>query len=336
MANTYLDIQKMTGLSLSTISKYFNGGNLREKNRAAIEKAIKALDYRVNPFAQGLKSRRSRKVGVIIPELTSVFHTTIMAEVCQLLRVAGYDTVVCDSNLDKQVERDVLDFLLDKMVDGIITVPLERTGAHLRAAAARQVPVVLIDRLTSEFTADAVIVDNAGAGAMAARELLAHGHTRIGLISGLSEVYTMRERTAGFLGTMAEAGESLDPALVEEIAFTVDGGYAAAIRLLSQNPMPTALFCANYELTLGMIIALNERGLRIGEDISVIGFDNLTLARVIKPQMTMVVQPMSEIASWASRLLIQRLEQPEAGAPGTHVITLPTQLVAGDSVRDIR
>lgn len=333
MAKTYLDIQRITGLSLSTISKYFNGGKLREKNRLAIEKAIKVLDYRVNPIAQSLKSRRSRKVGVLIPELTSTFHTTIMSDVCSILRREGYDTVVCDCHLNKEEEREVLSFLLDKMVDGIITIPLDKTGQHLYAAIERNVPVVLIDRLTSEFAADAVIVDNHGAGAMAAKELLAHGHSRIGLVSGLSEVYTMRGRTKGFVATLKEAGITQPPELVEQIDFTINGGYEATTRLLQLKERPTALFCANYELTLGMIIAVNEFGLRVGEDISVVGFDNLTLSRVIRPRMTMVVQPMQQIAESASKQLIERLEGPEK--PGTHIITLPAKIVPEESVKDV-
>ena len=139
MAKTYKDIQAMTGLSLATISKYFNGGALREENRIAIEQAIQKLDYRVNLFAQGLKSKKSRKVGVLNPELTSTYHTVVTSEVCYHLREAGYDTVVCDAHLDRQIERDALNFLLDRMVDGIITIPLDPAGEHLHKARERQI-----------------------------------------------------------------------------------------------------------------------------------------------------------------------------------------------------
>lgn len=332
MAKTYKDIQAMTGLSLSTISKYFNGGALREENRAQIEQAIQKLDYRVNLFAQGLKSKKSRKVGVLIPELTSTYHTVVTSEVCYHLRQAGYDTVVCDAHLDRQIERDALNFLLDRMVDGIITIPLDPTGEHLQKARERRVPVVLIDRLLSGFKADAVIVDNPGAGAAAARVLIEHGHRRIGLITGLSEIFTMRERTKGFLSFMALAGAPHDPALTREIEFSVDGGYHSTLQLMRLPDPPTALFSANYELMLGMIMALNELGARIGEDVSVVGFDNLLLARVIKPRLTMIKQPMEEITLQASRLMIERLE---ANMPGIRVVELPTQLIEGESVKSI-
>jgi len=330
VAKTYKDIQAMTGLSLSTISKFFNGGALREENRAAIEQAIQKLDYRVNLFAQGLKSRKSRKVGILIPELTSTHHTFVTSEVCCHLREAGYDTVVCDAHNDRQIERDALNFLLDRMVDGVITIPLDPAGAHLLKARERRVPVVLIDRLVSSFKADAVIVDNREAGAMAARVLLEHGHRRIGLITGLREIYTMRERTRGFLSQLALSGVDHDDALTREIEFNVDGGYQSTLSLLKSSDPPTALFTANYELMLGMIMAINELGMRIGEDVSVVGFDNLMLARVIKPRLTMIMQPMEEITLEASRMMIERLERP---APGTRVVELPTRLIEGESVR---
>lgn len=332
MAKTYLDIQKMTGLSLSTISKYFNGGKLRDENRAAIERAIEKLDYRVNEFARGLKSKRSRKVGVLIPELSSTFHTVIMSEVCHLLRQAGYDTVVCDCHLDKQVEHDAFGFLLNRMVDGVITIPLNQRGDHLKEAARRGVPVVLVDRLASEFRTDAVIVDNVSAGGMAAEALLAHGHRRIGLITGLPDIYTMRARAQGFQSALIQSGVALDPALTREIEFTVDGGYQAAMALLTMREPPSALFCANYDLMLGMIMALNELGLRIYEDISVVGIDDLTLSRVIKPRLTMIMQPMQEIAAQASRLMMERLEGP---VPGIRLVELPTELIQGASIKRV-
>jgi len=238
--------------------------------------------------------------------------------------------VVCDAHLDKAVERDALNFLLDRMVDGVITIPLDPAGAHLHKARERRVPVVLIDRLVSSFKADAVIVDNREAGAMAARVLLEHGHRRIGLITGLREIYTMRERTRGFLSQLALSGVDHDDALTREIEFNVDGGYQSTLSLLKSSDPPTALFTANYELMLGMIMAINELGMRIGEDVSVVGFDNLMLARVIKPRLTMIMQPMEEITLEASRMMIERLERP---APGTRVVELPTRLIEGESVR---
>ncbi len=127
MQATYKDIQNKTGFSLSTISKYFNGGSVKPQTKEAIEAAARDLNFRMNDLARGLKSRRSMSVGLLIPELNSVFHTTVMRYVGYYLRLRGYSCVVCDSNMDKQTERDAVQFLIDKTVDGIITIPLVRS-----------------------------------------------------------------------------------------------------------------------------------------------------------------------------------------------------------------
>lgn len=196
MAATYKDIQRLTGLSLSTISKYFNG-NVLEENRKAIEHAIVKLDFRMNEFARSLKSKRSKTIGVLIPELSSTFHTAIIADVEDILRTYGYSTIVCDSRLNKRMEIDALEFLLGKMVDGVITVPFDKSGEHLRMADERKVPVVLIDRLASDYKADAVIVDNAGAAEMAVKEFVGNGHQRISILCGPDGIFTMKSEWTG-------------------------------------------------------------------------------------------------------------------------------------------
>lgn len=327
---TYKDIQKLTGLSLSTISKYFNGGALREENRRAIEQAAEKLDYRVNEFARGLKSRRSHTVGVLIPELNSAFNTAVMAEVGRALRARGYGTIVCDCLNDEAMEGEALRFLLNKMVDGVITIPLGARGEHLQLAAARGVPVVLVDRLQTGFKADAVVIDNERAGALAAEALLGGGHRRACMIAGDESAYTMRGRMAGFGRALLRGGAPAGEDAFRIAPLTAEGGYEAARTLLWGTGAPSALCCANYELTLGALMAVNELGLRIPDDVSLVGFDDLALARVVKPRLTIVAQPMGDIAREAARLMLERLE---GGArPGVSKVELEPKLIAGESV----
>ncbi|HEX2986517.1 MAG TPA: LacI family DNA-binding transcriptional regulator [Caproiciproducens sp.] len=330
MASTYKDIQRLTKLSLSTISKYFNGGNVLDENRKAIERAIVKLDFRVNEYARGLKSKRSKTIGVLIPELNSTFHTAIIAEVEDILRQHGYGTIVCDSRLDKKVERDSLEFLLGKMVDGIITIPFDKSGEHLLLADERNVPVVLIDRLETDYKTDAVIVDNSGAAEMAVNEFAENGHTKIAILCGPEGVFTMKARMDGFRRALAKHRiEPNDDYFVSE-KMTISGGYEGAKRLLKMEDPPSALFCANYEMTLGAIIAVNESGIKVPSELSLIGIDNLTLAQVVKPTLTIISQPMREIAENAARLMLNRLEDPQKGRK--EIIELNVSMVRGQSV----
>lgn len=332
MAATYKDIQRLTGLSLATISKYFNGGQVRKANREAIEKAIKELDFHVNEYARGLKSRKSHLVGGLIPELNSTFNTHLMSDVEEYLRQRGYGFMVCDCRLDKDLEREALEFLLGRMVDGIITIPYDKSGAHLELARDRKIPVVLIDRLATDFVTDAVIVDNHEASRLAAMEFIAKGHTDIAIICGPDGLYTMQERMNGFRQTLMQNRIPIVEEWMVDGPMTVDGGYQAAKRLLRMTHRPTALFCANYEITLGTIMAMNELGIRMPEDISLIGFDNLMLSGVIKPTLTMIVQPMQHLAHRAAEMLISRMENKQS-KQDIVITRLQAQLVPGQSVK---
>ncbi|MDR1689151.1 MAG: LacI family transcriptional regulator [Clostridiales bacterium] len=332
MEATYKDIQRLTGFSLSTISKYFNGGNLRPRTKEAIETAVADLNFRVNDLARGLKSRKSMSVGLLIPELNSVFHTTIMRHVGHILRMRGYSCIVCDSNMDKKTERDAVQFLVDKMVEGIITIPLDGSGAQLELAKRWEIPCVLIDRKLTNFVTDAVIIDNFYAGKAAAEYLLSKGHRNAAVVSGPLGIYTMGERFRGFENEFSSHGAKTTLAGIET-EFSIKGGYNAALDFFKKENEATAVFCTNYELTLGTIMALNELGLKFPDDVSVFGFDNMELSAVIKPSLTVIEQPMEQMSRLAAELLLRRLESEKI--EGHETIVLGTKMIEGSSVAKI-
>ncbi|MEF2801053.1 MAG: LacI family DNA-binding transcriptional regulator, partial [Acutalibacter sp.] len=184
MAATIKDIARETGLSLATISKYLNGGNLREKNRAAIEAAIKKLDYHVNEYARGLKSKKSRTVGVVLPEISNLFNMKIVAVFERVLQENGYSVIVTDCQNNLEQEASSVDFLLKKQVDGIINVPIGSSSRHLRPAVEKKVPILLLDRPLEDLNgvASCVLIDNRGAARLGVRRLLQAGHRRIGVL----------------------------------------------------------------------------------------------------------------------------------------------------------
>ena len=324
MFATYKDIRRITGLSLATISKYYNGGNVLGPNRELIEKAAADLDYQVNNVARGLRSRRSMTVGVILDELDSAFNTTIVSRMEERLREAGYGTIICDSRKDAESQADVLRFLVGKMVDGIIVVPVDDDTSFLAPARDRDVAVVAIDRLMPGT--DSVIIDNRAAIASAVQLLTTAGHTTIGLLAGPDTTYTMRERRAGFRDAVQDRTGLLPRAeLTTPEQVSIEGGYAGLRRLLRLSAPPTAVVCANYGFTLGATIALNE----LGPDSrpALVGFDNLDLARLIRPRPTLVTQPIDTLAIEAAELLLQRLSRGGPEEPVT--VVLETTLMVG-------
>ena len=270
MGATMKDIARVTGLGLATISSYLNGGNVREKNRIKIEAAIDELDFEVNEVARGLKTNRTKTIGIIIPE-------------------------------------------------------------HLERFLHVGKPVVLIDRNLEDVPCDSVLVDNRGAAQAAVERLFLAGHRKIGMIAGPEHVFTARERYLGYEEAFKKAGIEVQDSLVVHGDYTIAGGARAMKELAKQNPQMTAVFVSNYEMTVGAMIESNEIGIRIPEDLSVIGFDNIEFAKASNPKLSIVTQPTKEIGRNVAELILDRLDNPTREMPPKEM-KLKTSFVEGKSV----
>lgn len=330
--STIKDIARETGLGLATISKYINGGTVREKNKIAIDAAIERLGYTVNEFARGLKTSRSRSIGAVIPDLGNVFISAIIKAAEDILRRHGYSVLICDCGGDPTQEGEAVRFLLQKRVDGILTMPVFREGVE--TALRQEVPVLLLDRMLSglEGQVNAVLIDNVNAAADAVSSLIDHGHRRIGIILGPQDIFTSSQRQLGYSQAMITHSLQPEARFIVNTDYTVQGGYAAMRGLLKENPDMTAVFVTNYEMTLGAILAVNELSIPIPEQLSFIGFDNQQLSRIVRPPLTIVAQPLEEIGAAAAEILLAHLES--GGKPvENRIVTLSTTIEKGDSVR---
>lgn len=331
------DIARKTGLGLATISSYFDGGNVREKNRKKIEAAIEELHYEVNEVARGLKTNATRTVGVVIPELNNVFCAEIITEMEDILRGHGYATIVCDCRTDRKLEQEAVDFLSRKRVDGIINMPVDTEGCHLKKFLKTGKPVVLIDRKIQGAACDSVLVDNEKAAEDAIELFFRNGHRKIGIIGGPEEISTAQERVSGYRKACEKYGIPLEETLICREDYTIQGGVRGLERLVKRNPDMTAVFVTNYEMTMGAVIGLNELGMQVPKELSVIGFDNLQFARACSPKLTIVAQPTVEIAREAAGMMLKRLESGTEDSPSEYCAEkLSTEIIMGRSVLDIR
>ena len=333
MAATMKDIARRTGLGLATISSYFNGGNVREKNRIKIEEAIEELHYEVNEVARGLKTNATRTIGVVIPELNNTFCAEIITGMEDILRSHGYATIVCDCRTDKKLEREAVEFLTRRRVDGIINMPVDEEGNHLKRFQKTGKPIVLIDRKIQGINCDSVLVDNKKAAEDAVRYFIGRGHRNIGIIGGPEEVFTAQERMAGYYKALESAGIPVSESLIWHGDYTIQGGVRGLEELVQNNPEMTAVFVTNYEMTMGAMIGVNELGIRIPEQLSMIGFDNLQFARACNPKLTIVAQPTDGIAREVAKVMLNHLEN--AGETSGELFSekLETEIIAGKSVR---
>ena len=339
MAATIKDIREMTGLSLATISKYLNGGNLRPENKAKIEKAIKELHYEVNEMARGLVKSRSKVIGVVVFNIANVFTCTLLQYLGHRFREEGYAVMICDSQNDEQLEAENIRFLLGKKVDGLIVIPVAQTAGFLKPAIRAEVPVVLLDRPLKDAKIDCVRVDNRNSSYEAVRKLYDCGHRRIAVI-GSDTVFTGKERLEGCLQLLKEKHTDIPPQYLKLGEHSIEHGYQSMQELLQLEIPPTAVFLGNFEIILGAVMAVNESPCQCPADISLIGFDDLIISHLSNPRLTLVVQPLRELADNAARLLFRRLEKGRDSSSGEdendqdafEELILPAVIKEGDSI----
>ena len=309
MVATIKDVARMAGVAPSTISKYINGGHVREENAKAIREAIETLDYHADPFARGLKTKRNRSVGVLLPDMTAPFYGNVVMALSRAMRERDYHCLISSYGANHGLERDNLKFMLTCGIDGLVYAPEDLSLDEFNELTANcGIPIVQIDRIIPGIHADAVLVDNASIVYEAVSRLIARGHTRIAIITGPKSVYTAKERMVGYLRALSDAGILYDDDLVisEENDFAT--GYRGCKRLMHLPERPTAVFTTNYDITLGFITAARERGLRIPEDFDVFGFDSVETCSMMKPPLPVVQQPDQLIGQTAAQLLLDRLD----------------------------
>lgn len=316
--STIKDVAKFTGLSISTISKYINGGNVLDENKALIDNAILTLDFKVNQAARSLKTSKTMTVGALLPTLSVSFFSGILSNIEEYLQREGYSMIICNYNNDEELEMRKLKFLIEKQVDGIILVPerLDATAVNaISEIRERKTPLVLMDRSIQGLEYDRVLVDNSGISYAAVEHLIVNGHRRIGLMMGPQDISTAYERMLGYQRVLADYSIPIDHSLMQLGDYSFESGYRMFSDLMDLQVPPTAIFATNSDMTLGAITAAYERKLKIPQDVSFIGYDEIQLTRVINPPITIVVQPMELIAKNTASILLQRMHEDYSSFP---------------------
>lgn len=328
MASTIKDIARVTGLGSATISAYLNGVTVRPKNKEVIEKAIEELGYVRNEYARGLKTRKSMTIGVLIPDLKNIFSTTIISSMEDELREKGYGVIVADCKNDEEIEKKSIDFLMSKMVDGLIVMPITTNSQQLDAIVQKKLPLVIIDRLTDAQDIPHVLIDNKEVAQNSVKRLIDSNHTSIAMIAGGEKVYTAFERMQGYKQAFADSNLAVDKTNIYNGLLTIEGGYKAMKSIIEKENPPTAVFVANYEMTLGAIIAINECDKKIPKDYSFIGFDNMELAQIVTPKLATINQPLELIGMNSAKVLLELM----AGKEVKDNLILKAEFVEGDSI----
>ncbi len=314
-------------MSTTTVSRHLAGQNVRKA--AAVQASIEALDFRASHTARTLRSGITRTIGLVVPDVSNPFFAAVAKGVESVSRELDLNVFLSNTDENVELERKVLQGLVGR-VDGVILAPA-REGHDSTAGLRRAgVPIVLLDRrLRDADDLDSVLVNSFGGALHAAEHLLSLGHQRIGFISGPLDTTPGRERYNGFVEALESAGLGPDPDLIQMGDFKIDSGYQATLRLLGHPTAVTAIFAANNLMTIGMLRALHHMGVRVPDELSVVGFDDLELAELLSPPLSVVARPSVEQGVLAMRLLRSRIEA-KGPEEGQHIV-LDTRLTVRGS-----
>ncbi len=310
MANRLKDIADELGVSVSTVSRVANGKhNVSPSTEKLVKKALARHQYMPNQVARSLKKRSTHTIGVIVPDISDYF-TTVVKGIDRVASQNGYSMILSDSNELPETEEKYLRLLFEKRIDGLVlaTVSTEHKALHLYKE--NNVPVVYIDNLPNlDYGYDCVLIDNRRAGYMAVSHLLSCGHRNIAIITGSKHETTGLERLEGYNEALTRFGLPVQPELIKYGNYKEDAGYSDMMELLEnrENAPFTAVFVGSFKMTCGAIAALNEKGLKIPDDISLMGFDFTDKTMLIQPKITTILQPEDAIGRMVAELLISRI-----------------------------
>ncbi|MBK0096695.1 ribose operon transcriptional repressor RbsR [Erwinia sp. S63] len=308
------DVARLAGVSTSTVSHVINNNRfVSEQVREKVEQAIRELNYAPSALARSLKINQTRTIGMLLTASSNPFYSEVVRGVENSCYERGYSLILCNTEGDEERMNRSLETLMQKRVDGLLMMCTE---THLPSAEILNrypsVPMVMMDWAPFEGRGD-IIQDNALLGGeLATQHLIDRGYTRIACIAGPQDKTPARLRLEGFHKAMASSGLSVLPGYVVDGDFEFQGGFNAMNQLLTLELLPEAVFTSNDAMAVGVYHALFQAGLRVPQDIAVMGYDNIELARYLTPPLSTIHQPKDELGELAIDTLIHRMSDPDA------------------------
>ncbi len=326
---TIRDVAKLSGVSVGTVSNVINGiSTVKDEIRIRVIKAINELKFRPNQAARSLASGRTRTLAFILPDICNPFYPEMVRGAMESASQAAYDLFLANIDNDPLKEIEYIESFVDRGVDGLIIATSDLSSLQAGRIKDLDIHVVIVDRELQGLDRDLVIVDNTNCAYMATSHLLDLGHRRIGVILGPEQTMTARKRLDGAKAALSERG-LFDEELVRFGSYSFESGFETMREMLEGAEPPGGVFCANDLLAIGAIKAVQEYGLKVPEDISIIGIDDIMLSRLISPSLTTVRQPTFDLGATAARMVVERIKGVEKGIH--RKVILPGRLIVRNS-----
>ncbi|MBA5760979.1 substrate-binding domain-containing protein [Vibrio sp. 404] len=332
---TMKDIARLAGVSTSTVSHVINQSRyVSEEISERVNRAAQELNYTPSALARSLKMNRTKTLGMLMTTSTNPFFGEVVKGVERCCYQKGYNLILCNTEGDQQRMKSSINTLLQKRVDGMILMCSSLEGERIEIFDKYpDVPVVVMDWGPMLFTSDKIQDNSLQGGYMAAKHLIECGHTQIGCITGPLNRHQAQMRYEGYKRALNEAGLEFHPNWIIESNFECEGGYEAFNRMYSKGTLPTAIFVCNDMMAMGVMNAAHEKGLSVPDDFSIIGYDDIHIAKYMSPPLSTIHQPKYRLGQAAVETLLCKLEN-ETRDP--KVVQLEPTLVERNSVATLK
>ncbi|MBP1041312.1 LacI family DNA-binding transcriptional regulator [Vagococcus sp. BWB3-3] len=336
MKLTIKDIANKAGVSTTTVSQILNnkGSRFSDETRQKVLDIVDEFNYKPDFFAQSMITKRSKTIGMIVPDVTDFFFSKLIEGVETYLNSLGYMIILCNSKHDVALEKKYFDELMHRAVEAmIIATPnvLDKEIMDVVLSKQPHLPLILVDMGKNQRNEGKLIVEEYKGVYEAVSYLIDQGHRQIGFLREVDDYYQLSERITGYLNCLEDRAIEYNDLLIEESFLTIEGGYEGTAKLLAKNKgQLTALVCTNDQMAVGAYQAIYEAGLSVPEDISVIGFDGLEIGKFLAPALTTVYQPVFDIGFSAAKFAIDAIDNPHSRIPNK---IFPTNLIIRNSVK---
>lgn len=323
---TLEDVAREAGVSVSTVSRVFNKPEkVHPETRTQVKNAVDTIGYQPSRVARRLRLENGQAslIGLVIPDIQNPFFADVVRGVEDVAQSHKYALIISNSDEDPDKQRLAVDTLKTEDVDGVIVPPVSRDDPEVKRLVQSDIAVVCVDRRIDDVRVDTILSDNQKGAYEAVTHLIELGHERIGFIGGVPYISTLTERRQGYEQALRDHGLHVDEALIKEGTSRSERGRHFTKELLALDRPPTALFTGNNLTTLGALSTLNTQGIKVPEEMALVGYDDVPWAMALNPPPTVMTQPGYEMGSRAAELLFERLDAPDRSPT---VVTLQPKL----------
>lgn len=317
-------VAELAGVSVATVSRVLNHPErVSEKTKQKVVSVMEEMDFSPNPLARGLNLKRTNTIALVIPDIQNPLYTEIARGVESIAHRNGNNLLLCNTEKDVEKEKSYVQMLIEKKIDGVILAYTGLKDEDFQEIIKKEINLLLCGMNTASKQISSVYSDFRSGARMAVQHLIDIGYTHIACITGSDRYIENREKVEGYIATMGGAGLKIYPHYLIHGNDDINSGYLSALKLLKVEPRPEALFVSNDLMAIGAINAVQKAGLRVPEDIAVVGYDNIVMGSFIEPKLTTISWPVYKMGIIAARILLDEINSKKEEIHTQNVLLKP-------------